>query len=64
MATTYKVANRVPDTLTGTSQLRETTPTQNIGAAGSLGTGYGANNTTLEKKKAMKSKKATAGTIY
>jgi hypothetical protein len=44
----------------GTNQLRETTPTENIGPPGSLGVGRGADNPTLEKN-VTKSEEAKAG---
>jgi len=42
---------RVPDALVGAGQLREKTPTENIGPSGLLGAGRRVNNPTPGKKK-------------
>jgi hypothetical protein len=45
---------------TGTSELRETTLTENTGPPGLPGVGRGADNLTLEKTLVMKSENGTA----
>jgi len=50
MTKTCRGAKRVPDTLVGAGQLRETTPTENIGPPGLLGVGCRVDNPTLDKK--------------
>jgi hypothetical protein len=47
---TCKGMKRVPDALTGTSQLRQTTLTENISPPGSVWAGHGADTNTPEKK--------------
>jgi hypothetical protein len=46
---------------TETNQLRETTLTENIGSPVLLGVGRGADNSSMAKKKVMKTEEATAG---
>ena len=49
-AKTWRGAKQAPDALVGASQLRETTPTENIGPPGSMGVGRRVDNSTPDKK--------------
>jgi hypothetical protein len=63
-AKTCRGTKRVPDALVGAGQLRETTPTENIGPPGSLGVGRKADNPTSGGKNIFtKSEEVKTGLI-
>ena len=63
-AKTCKGEKRVPDAIFGSCQLREKTPTENIGQPGLLEVGLRANDSNLEKTIVTKPQANEAGRIF